>query len=135
MIFWQSSEATQYGYTLISAFVREVEQKINAQLSQITLRSAYQTWKWAFIVMIMDHNDYKEIRKKNTKNKVLEFRLKMDIEILSTLKPNERIQMYFDTLQQCFDTKTIKKLQLPEHDLNLIRQALDQALNDCISHT
>ena len=53
MIFWQSSEATQYGYTLISAFVRKVEQKINAQLSQITLRSAYQTWKWAFIVMII----------------------------------------------------------------------------------
>ena len=73
MIFWQSSEATQYGYPLISAFVREVEQKINAQLSQIPpLRSEYQIWKWAFIVM--DHNEYKRIRKKNTKNKVLEFR-------------------------------------------------------------
>lgn len=92
MIFWQSSEATQDGYDLIASFVRDIEKKINENLEHVVLQSEYQAWKWAFIAIIMDHDEYRELVKRNAKHKVLEFRLQLDLNLLKHLDEKHRIE-------------------------------------------
>jgi hypothetical protein len=77
MKLWMAAEAD---FDVIDAFRearKNIEDKINVKLIDLPLENPFE--KWAFIAMIRSEGDWaNEVAKKNLKNRVLEFRLKID---------------------------------------------------------
>ena len=102
MTFWSSSEATREASDLFRPLRNRVEAEINESLSDLVLGPQWDGWKWAFIAIIMskEFDDYPERVRRNTKHKVLEFRLKIDHDLFIAASPGERLVLYLTELQR-----------------------------------
>lgn len=135
MRFWESAEVSGNGREFIKDFVRIVEQKINDELLKIELTSDFQEWEWNFIAIIMQDVEfmengidkyYKEIVKKYTKKREMEFRLRIAYSELEKSNRNDRIKLYFSALKRCVDLIIEKKWGVSNEDILQLYKILDK---------
>lgn len=128
MTFWSSSEATSEASELFRPLRNKVEADINESLSAVVLASQWDGWKWAFIAIIMskEFDHYPERVRRNTKHKVLEFRLKIDHDLFVASSPGERLSLYLTELQR--SVGLMGKWKMSEKDRTSLSDVLRKSM-------
>ncbi|WP_161603797.1 Imm44 family immunity protein [Noviherbaspirillum massiliense] len=80
---------------------KNIEGTINRKLANSSLSTTFIEWAFIAIVRHQDHPDYQEIKRKHTKRKVLEFRLKIDHQDFLVGSEVRRIGLIIDALRRC----------------------------------
>jgi hypothetical protein len=126
VIFWSSSEATNEASERFRPIRKKVESEINPLLEKITLEAQWEGWKWAFIAIIMSEEfdqDYPERVRRNIKNRVLEFRLKLDHDLFVRSSPVDQLSQYFGELRRSVEMMAKWKMSSKDRSilLNVIK--------------
>lgn len=113
MKLWMATEADSDVADAFREVRKIIEEKINLRLIDLSLENSFE--KWAFIAMIRaDENWANEVVKKNSKRKVLEFRLKVDHESFLNGSLAERERLLLSALSCSVDK--MKKLGVSDDD-------------------
>ena len=100
MKLWMSGEIQKDVGDVYRIARKSVEQSVNDRLLHTTLETKTETWAFIAIITPDDHPDYPEIKKKDSRRKVLEFRLKIDHARFLHGTPEQRIEMLLDALKR-----------------------------------
>jgi len=105
-----------------------VESEMNRLLEGISLEAQWEGWKWAFIAIIVSRKfgqDYTERVRRNSKNRVLEFRLKLDHDLFVSSPRIGQLSQYFDQLRR--SVEAMAKWEMSLADRSILLNALKDA--------
>ncbi len=101
---------------------KHVEQIVNEKLSTISFSAPYEKWAFIAIIRHRSHPDYREIKKKDAKRRVLEFRLKIDHALFKAANQANREIILIDALER--SVGLMEQFDVPLED----REALQSIL-------
>lgn len=124
MKLWMSAEEMEECGEDNRAIRIEIEPRINELIKDCTLADYVE---WALITIILNENgpDYKEIVRRSLKNKVLEFRLKIDYYEFMKAGFNGKKRLVLEVLLRSLDLMAKwKEIKLAEREKikNIIRK-------------
>ncbi|WDU54327.1 hypothetical protein [Taylorella equigenitalis] len=138
MKLWISEEAEHTIEDNHMSISRLIEKYVNEYLINHSLSEKYNDWKWAFIAIvegpIMIGLGFDEVVKRSLKNKVLEFRLKLDYDVILNGNFSERLNHIIFTLNRCLEHPYMtNNWKIPRKDIDILKKSLVYAKDKIIS--
>jgi hypothetical protein len=99
-----------------------VEACVNEHLKSLTLATPFEEWAFIGIVRPDDHPDYPEICRKNSRRKVLEFRLKISHSDFAESDSRHRKELIIDALKR--SVRKMPELGVPKEDCEKLMEML-----------
>jgi hypothetical protein len=128
MIFWSSAEASPEAIASYRNIRKKAEETINGLLKSAPTDTCWADWKWAFIAIIISPTlgvDYPERAQSLKKNKVLEFRLRIDFMEFVDASVSRQAELIFTQLHRSVDL--MAKWGVSENDRKTLHDILIQA--------
>ncbi len=128
MIFWSSSEATNDANQQFHEIRKNVESVVSRLLEKKALEEKWDGWEWAIIAIIVSQEFdqiYTERVRRNVKNRVLEFRLKLNHDLFVTSSLMEQMSQYFGQLRR--SVELMAKWKMCTNDRSILLNVLKDA--------
>jgi hypothetical protein len=124
MKLWMSGEIQADVADAYRVARKSIEEAVNQRLQAVKLSTPFQKWAFIAIIRAEDHPDYGEVKQKDTKRGVIEFRLKVEHQAFLNADAGHQKQLIIEALKR--SVSMMAQMGVAEHDCGQLRGSLSE---------